>query len=774
MSYVFQWKNPALPGKSNITVNVASTVSTAASITFTGKGSANYGQVQQTNLMRLLENFADSVAPAYPTIGQTWFDSANGVLSVCTSISPVIWETLAGVQVTAVGVPPVNPSVGDLWFERFSHSGFLYVFTGTGRYPSAAWNAHTTGYYPPVSPLVAPYLNVKLNFDGFSTPNFNEAYIHGFTGSTPTDTDGQIKINGVLTNVPRGPLFTNYPNVGFIVWDTTSTLTSTVGPSHFFSCRSVGDHKFEYDNNTFWVPFTPAAGMYVIGLINVAEADDQTAPGIASGEVWTDAIPLTSSLSVPPSTGTGAAGGWHQIWPAVEHHGARFEYDALAAKVLQLIGSPFTTGGNWAARGLALTNFEIVDASINAAAYVANRDINVGPLNDATFVAGEPTADDWDRLLAAARWAINRLDLPVTMVDSISRIPFTQDGRVATSYFQTLSRTDIRYPVEERRYFRRYGSITGARLYAETMNVLNAATTQRYVVKGIAGQNSTITTFSPDTARYQHSHHQGVYTGGGSVFHFMRYHSTDDDQLGALLCSGAAIDVKLDYTLPGSPTANDTTFKSFIDTNNLVRITNDKVRVFSNSGPLALSQPPVSLGFVNAGQGSLVNVATFTAGASSVTIALQRDYNTLTVRVAVSAPNPIGGTLAIRQFVVRDAVTYGVDVPFFPRPALLVAGTDDAGTDVALINQPLAAPPVVNFSASATVGGAPLLVNFTYTGSGSPSLVEWDFTGDGIFDATGLTPSFSYTTPGTYMVRARATNSTGQDVLTRPTYIVVS
>jgi PKD repeat protein len=124
--------------------------------------------------------------------------------------------------------------------------------------------------------------------------------------------------------------------------------------------------------------------------------------------------------------------------------------------------------------------------------------------------------------------------------------------------------------------------------------------------------------------------------------------------------------------------------------------------------------------------------------------------------------------------MLRDTKTYGADVKFFPGPNPYVPG-DNLGTDVVWINQSPIAPPVVNFTASTTNGASPLPVTFTYTGSGSPSLVEWDFTGDGIYDATGLvTAGANYGSPGTYMVRCRATNASGQDILTRPTYITVT
>lgn len=135
--YILNWKQQSLnPNKAaSIQVPVGSIVSDKASLRFTGKGAANYGTIQQENLMRLLEHFADSVAPLNPTVGQLWYDTANNVLQLCASTSPLIWKSIAGIQ---IGTSAPNPAtVGDMWFHKSgSASGILYIYTGVGRHPS--------------------------------------------------------------------------------------------------------------------------------------------------------------------------------------------------------------------------------------------------------------------------------------------------------------------------------------------------------------------------------------------------------------------------------------------------------------------------------------------------------------------------------------------------------------------------------------------------------------------------------------------------------------
>ncbi|WP_218136248.1 LamG-like jellyroll fold domain-containing protein [Nonomuraea jiangxiensis] len=75
-------------------------------------------------------------------------------------------------------------------------------------------------------------------------------------------------------------------------------------------------------------------------------------------------------------------------------------------------------------------------------------------------------------------------------------------------------------------------------------------------------------------------------------------------------------------------------------------------------------------------------------------------------------------------------------------------------------------PPTAVINASATSGDAPLAVSFSGTGStdgdGDPLTYAWDLDGDGeLDDSTSATPSFTYTQPGSYVVRLRVGDGRG-------------
>ncbi|WP_052279228.1 PKD domain-containing protein [Methanosarcina acetivorans] len=81
-------------------------------------------------------------------------------------------------------------------------------------------------------------------------------------------------------------------------------------------------------------------------------------------------------------------------------------------------------------------------------------------------------------------------------------------------------------------------------------------------------------------------------------------------------------------------------------------------------------------------------------------------------------------------------------------------------------------PPVANFTATPTSGGAPLTVTFTDTSTNMPTEWLWDF-GDGV-NSTDQNPIHTYTSAGNYTVSFTATNSGGSDSELKTAYITVT
>ncbi|MBK8554891.1 MAG: PKD domain-containing protein [Lewinellaceae bacterium] len=85
----------------------------------------------------------------------------------------------------------------------------------------------------------------------------------------------------------------------------------------------------------------------------------------------------------------------------------------------------------------------------------------------------------------------------------------------------------------------------------------------------------------------------------------------------------------------------------------------------------------------------------------------------------------------------------------------------------------LTPPPTAAFSASPTVGCAPLTVSYTNATTGNASSYQWQFPGGTPATSTDQNPSVVYNTAGVYNVTLIATNAGGNDTLTLSNYINV-
>jgi PKD repeat protein len=83
-------------------------------------------------------------------------------------------------------------------------------------------------------------------------------------------------------------------------------------------------------------------------------------------------------------------------------------------------------------------------------------------------------------------------------------------------------------------------------------------------------------------------------------------------------------------------------------------------------------------------------------------------------------------------------------------------------------------PPISAFIADVTNGTAPLTVKFTDQSTGNISSYSWDFDNDGNVDSTEQSPSYTYSTAGTYTVNLTVTGSGGSDSEVKTGYIKVT
>lgn len=511
-------------------------VSDKASISFTGKGVANYGKIQQENIMKVMENFADGVAPLYPTMGQQWYNSTTGVTKVCTGVNAGVatWRSLGGVQVTGIDESaPVTASVGDLWIQGQrslassnplpAATGTTYVYTGFGRHPQTA-----------------------------------------------------------------------------------------------------GDKL----------------------------------------------------------------GGWNQIWPQIETVAGRAEYTILETIVNQLVG-PTSVGGNGAIGTVLpqLTNFTSLDQDLRArfsAMPVKDRSM-LEPINDSQnemFV--DTTSQDWDVLLAAARYAVSRLDMPVDMVLDVSEMPFVSDGRPAPIWMTSLPTNHILYPTLSRRSNRRYGTATLSRAYTETINVLQAAIQNRYAIRGINGSSGVSPAYASTTSAQLHRAFSGDAGGNATANVTLAFNFANAEQMQSFLNSGGNIEFTLSHRPNAQPaTAGDTAMRALTDQQGVVRFAADKVRTFSSAVPRYLSATPSTTGLkALTTTPSVLAQKTVNGATYTITGQLVSPIR-FTISVNAVAPSGMNGTMTFDFGVIKDVSQYinqGVQQFAFGAPLAFATGDKTGGS----------------------------------------------------------------------------------------------
>ena len=101
------------------TVDIATT-----DLALFGKGYAGFGERLNENFVKILENFANTTAPANKIKGQLWYDTLANQIKVWngSKFKPVGSSTTSAAQ-------PTNANTGDMWFD--TNNSQLYVYSGT-------------------------------------------------------------------------------------------------------------------------------------------------------------------------------------------------------------------------------------------------------------------------------------------------------------------------------------------------------------------------------------------------------------------------------------------------------------------------------------------------------------------------------------------------------------------------------------------------------------------------------------------------------------------
>jgi hypothetical protein len=673
VSYTLQFKNQSVDpvGKSPVNVPVGTVNTTSTSLALTGKGASNFGKFQQENLLRLLECFADTAAPTNPTVGQLWYDSANLTLKVLTDASPQTWKSLGGVQVTAFSVPPAPPplpaALGDLWFERTgTASGFLYVYTGIGRYPTTAT---TIGGWDQIWPQVEifggreEYDLVRQIVDqicGSSVSAFGSGAIgrsiQNLTdfGALDLDLRTKFKALGADANI----LFS--PNIGLQNVDREITRQAVSTTLFYFNDAGNPGDGFIGGPTANPAVLNVNGTIYIDGVLTAVPASVMF-HGVSAVDdafiIWDRTNTLVSSNQ--PSN----------MFVARQLDSGQWEYDNNAAWVA------FTPVANMYAIGTISGQADNTGNLVYPVDRASFMWVHAVPLIGTKYehLKVEPNSQDWDVLLAAAKYALNRLEVPSSFVGAISAMPFVGDGRAPHPTLIGLnSQSDPRFPSAARRSNRRSSAIRQVQSFSETVNAMNVAIANRFSIQGINGFTGTFPYFKSTTSVAVHGTSSGnVPSGTGSFRVQFRFNSMDE--MNRFLGSGGALQFELTHVGGAGP--GDGPFSTLLQQAGTWRLSADRTRIFGQSSPLTISQPTTTSGIWNGNSvGTLLSSVTIAS--NTLSFYAWRVSNTQFDIQILFTSQAMAGTTSVSFSTISDNETYlnpGATL-VYPKPLPFVVG----------------------------------------------------------------------------------------------------
>jgi len=107
------------------------TINTTSSMTLVGKNYAGYGQFINDDIIRLLENGANTTAPGAPLQGQLWYDQTTNTMKMYTGST---FKVISGATASSTA-PSVSTVAGDLWYDTVNaqlnvYSGSTWILVG--------------------------------------------------------------------------------------------------------------------------------------------------------------------------------------------------------------------------------------------------------------------------------------------------------------------------------------------------------------------------------------------------------------------------------------------------------------------------------------------------------------------------------------------------------------------------------------------------------------------------------------------------------------------
>lgn len=266
MSYTVNKTNGAILA----TVADGTIDSGTSDITLIGKNYAGYGELQNENFVKMLENFANTSAPSTPLAGQLYWDTASNVLQVYTGTA---WKTLAAS--VAAAAAPSGSVTGDMWWDTVNSQ--LFVYNGTSFSLVGPAFTTATGVTGPVIATITDTLATDHVVVQMFVNDTIVAMISKDAEFTP-----QSAIAGFATIRPGYNLSTTVTGAAYVGTATNAELLDNLDSTSFL-------RSDEADTTSFSLGIQNDAGLTVgsddDALIDVSGADVRISNVTDSGDI---------------------------------------------------------------------------------------------------------------------------------------------------------------------------------------------------------------------------------------------------------------------------------------------------------------------------------------------------------------------------------------------------------------------------------------------------------------------------------------------------------